>query len=61
MENGRRQASIIPLSSIISSIHLLPQFGQNGPQGVNSFTVLEKCCSFYVNPFSSMDNYLVFA
>lgn len=61
MKNGHRQASVIPLSSLISSVHLLPQFGQNGPQGMNSFTVLEECHSFYVNPFSDMDNYMAFS
>jgi len=61
MEDGQRQASVIPLSSIISSVHLLPQFGQNSPHNMNSFTVLEKCHSFYVNPFSDMYNYMVFS
>jgi hypothetical protein len=58
---GERQASVIPVSSIVSSIHLFPRFGQNGPQGMNSFTVLEKCHSFYVNPFRDMDNYMLFS
>ena len=61
MKDGHRQASIIPLSSFVSSVHLLPRFGQNVPQGTNSFTVLENCHSFYVNPFSDMDNYMAFS
>jgi len=59
MKDGSQQASIIPLSSVISSIHLLPWFGQNHPQDMNSFIVLEKCQSFYVNPFSDMYNYMI--
>jgi len=61
MKDGLWQASIIPLSSVISSVHLLPRFGQNHPQDMNSFTVLEKCQSFYVNPFSDMYNYMIFS
>jgi len=38
-----------------------PRFGQNGPQGMNSFMVLDKCHSFYVNPFRDMNNYMLFS
>ena len=58
-QNGRRRVSIIPIASIIRSIHLLPIFGSHAPQEWNTFTVLEMCNSFYINPFSDQDNYLL--
>ncbi|KAN0131568.1 hypothetical protein V8E53_010676 [Lactarius tabidus] len=58
-QNGRRRASIIPVTSIIRSVHLLPVFGPHVPQGWNAFTVLELCNSFYINPFSDRQNYLI--
>ncbi len=58
---GRRRATIIPVKSIVGSVHLLPRFGPAVPQNWNSFSVLELCNTFYVNPFSDRDNYLRFA
>ena len=58
--NGRRQASIIPVETIFSSVHLYPRFGQQTPEW-NTFSVMELCHSFYVNPFSDRDMYLVFS
>ena len=60
IQDGCRCASIIPVDWIRRSIHLLPQFGPVVPQGCNSFTVLDKCNTFYINPFSDVDNYLSF-
>ena len=57
--NGQQRASIIPIDSILCSVHLLPVFGPQKPQAWNTFNVLELCNSFYVNPFSDRDNYLV--
>jgi hypothetical protein len=58
----RRQASIIPVDSIVSSVHLFPKV-PNSPQGEdwNSFTVLEHCRTFYINPFSDRDAFLQFS
>lgn len=58
---GRRRASIIPVTSIIRSVHLFPTFGPHVPQEWNTFTVLELCNSFYINPFSDRENYLIFS
>ncbi|KAH9021271.1 hypothetical protein EDB84DRAFT_1275071 [Lactarius hengduanensis] len=59
--NGRRLASVIPVDDIYSSVHLLPHFGQlEDSPGCNTFSVLELCHSFYINPFSSRDIYLLF-
>ena len=57
---GRRCASVIGVNTILSSVHLFPQFGATTPREWNSFTVLEQCTSFYVNPFGDIDSYLQF-
>ena len=49
--NGQRLASIIPLTDVCLSVQLFPVFGQIAPQNWQSSTVLEECCTFYVNPF----------
>ncbi|KAH9161635.1 hypothetical protein EDB89DRAFT_2116804 [Lactarius sanguifluus] len=56
---GRRRAAVIPVGSIIGSVHLIPRFGEATPDW-NSFSVLEQCSTFYVNSFSDQDNYLRF-
>lgn len=60
IRNGQRVASIIRVDTILSSVHLFPQFGATVPQGWNTFTVLDHCSSFYVNPFADIDSYLLF-
>ena len=57
---GCQCASIIPVDSILGSVHLIPQFRCVIPPEWNSFTVLEQCASFYVNPFNDIDTYLSF-
>lgn len=59
-DGDHRRSSIIPVDSIISSVHLLPRFRPAIPKEWNSFTVLDLCDSFYVNPFNCRDNYLRF-
>ncbi|KAH9049564.1 hypothetical protein EDB84DRAFT_1585594 [Lactarius hengduanensis] len=61
MHGGRRHAAVIPVQSIIGSVHLLPQFGPITPPDWNCFTVLDRCSSFYVNPFSDRHNFLIFS
>lgn len=58
---GRRRAAVIPVDSIIGSVHLIPRFGPAMPQDWNSFSVLEQCSTFYVNSFSDRNNYLRFS
>ncbi|KAI9457974.1 hypothetical protein BJY52DRAFT_1204447 [Lactarius psammicola] len=60
VHNGRRRASIIPVDSILSSIHLYPRFGHHTPREWNTYSVLELCHTFYINPFSDRDTYLLF-
>jgi len=49
---------IIPIESILHSVHLIPQFGPVMPQEWGSFTVLEQCHTFYINPFTDVRSYL---
>ena len=51
------RAGIIPVDWIISSIHLLPRFGPVVPHNWNSFTVLQKCQTYYLNPFANVQSY----
>ncbi|KAH8976730.1 hypothetical protein EDB92DRAFT_1810600 [Lactarius akahatsu] len=57
-QNGRHLASVIPVDSLFSSVHLLPRFGPETSEW-NTFSVLELCRSFYVNPFSNRDVFLL--
>ena len=61
IRNKQRCAEIVPVDSFVSSIHLLPRFGPLTHREWSSFTVLEQCQSFYVNPFTDLRNYLTFA
>jgi hypothetical protein len=61
VEDGERCASIIPVELISGSVHLFPRFGPTTPQMWDTFTVLELCSSFYINPFSSRYSYMIFA
>ena len=57
LEGGERMASIVPLSAIRRSVHLFPKFGSVVPEGWSSDNVLEKCTSFYLNPFTDRHMY----
>jgi hypothetical protein len=58
--DGSRCAEVIPVDSILCSVHLIPRFGPVTPRDWSSFTVLEQCHTFYVNPFTDRDSYLRF-
>ena len=60
LHNGRRQASIIPVNSIASSIHLFPWFHHNTSPQWNTYSAIELCHSFHINPFSDRNMYLLF-
>ena len=60
VQGGRRNASIIPVDTILGSVHLLPRFGPIVPRDWTTYTVLEKCQTFYVNPFTNAQSYITF-
>jgi hypothetical protein len=61
MQGGHRHATIIPVDTILCSVHLIPRFGPVIPPEWSSFTVLEQCSTFFINPFTDLYNYLTFA
>ncbi|KAJ7896209.1 hypothetical protein B0H13DRAFT_2523416, partial [Mycena leptocephala] len=52
IKNGDRLASIIPVSNIRCSIHLLPKFGPVAPPDWKSHNVLDKCPAFFSDPWT---------
>ena len=59
LEDGGRIASIVPISTIRRSVHLFPKFGSSVPEGWSSDNVLEKCGTFYLNPFTDRHMYFI--
>jgi hypothetical protein len=57
--NGKRLASIVPVSLIQRSVHLFPKWGRNaaGIATWSSETVLEQCDVFYLNSFKDRHTY----
>lgn len=60
LRNGERQVSIVPVSQIVRSVHLLPRFGPVVPRDWTSSTVLDRAPAFFVNPFLDRHTYVTF-
>jgi hypothetical protein len=56
----RQHASIIPVMQIEGSIHLIPKFGQRIDPSWSAEDVLERCRTFYVNPYLCHLDFLLF-
>jgi hypothetical protein len=57
---GEWRAGIIPVDWIHCSVHLLPCFGPVVPPNWSSFTVLDQCHTFYLNPFTDIHSFIAF-
>lgn len=55
--NGQQRATIIPVSLLRQSVHLVPVFGPVAPPEWKSSNVLELCPEFLVNSFSDRFQY----
>ncbi|KZT27433.1 hypothetical protein NEOLEDRAFT_1061015, partial [Neolentinus lepideus HHB14362 ss-1] len=60
IRNGERQASVVPVTQIERSVHLLPKFGPVVPREWSSSTVLDTAPAFYVNPFLDRHTFVTF-
>ena len=49
--NHRRRSSIIPITQIVQSCHLLPIWGKKVDSTWTSRNILDKCTRFFVNPY----------
>ncbi|KAG2031147.1 hypothetical protein BDR03DRAFT_994793 [Suillus americanus] len=57
---GAKVASIVPLSKIVRSAHLLPNFGAVVPREWSSDTVLDDCDTFWLNSYLDRFTYCIF-
>ena len=56
--NGARLASVVEVRNIRRSCHLLPEIGPVVPREWTSSTVLDRCDTFWLNPFSDLHMYM---
>ena len=56
-QNGTRIASVIPVSALQRSVHLIPKWGGPVPSHWTSENVLSECKTFYVNLFKDSHTY----
>jgi hypothetical protein len=61
LQGTSRLASIIPVSRIEQSLHLIPLPGSPIPREWSSSSVLDHCQTFLVNPFTDRRTYLLFS
>ena len=54
------EASIIPITDIVRSAHLIPRFGAKADTTWSSSTSLHQCNTFFLNQFSDRNAYLSF-
>ena len=53
--DGTRICSVIPLSDVQRSVHLIPRFGPVAPVNWMSSNVLDECTTFFLNDFTDRD------
>jgi hypothetical protein len=59
LQGTSRLASIVPVSHIDQSLHLVPLAGSSLPREWHSSTILDHCQTFLVNSFSDRRTYLL--
>jgi hypothetical protein len=50
--DGMRICSVIPLTDVQRSVHLIPRFGPVAPVNWMSDNVLDQCTTFFLNDFT---------
>ncbi|KAJ7737447.1 hypothetical protein DFH07DRAFT_753069 [Mycena maculata] len=58
--NHRQNSSIIPLTQVLRSCHLIPAFGKSVDPTWTSDRVLDQCKSFYLNPYLRHHDFYLF-
>ncbi|KAH9916094.1 uncharacterized protein BXZ73DRAFT_92534 [Epithele typhae] len=58
--NHHRYTSIIPITSVVRTCHLLPVFGKKIASSWTSDNVTDKCAKFYVNPYLSHHDFVLY-
>jgi hypothetical protein len=56
----RQNSSIIPVTDILRSCHLIPVFGRSVNPTWTSATVLDRCTYFYLNPYLRHHDFFLF-
>ncbi|KAI1782523.1 hypothetical protein LXA43DRAFT_1143098, partial [Ganoderma leucocontextum] len=56
-QNGARIASVIPVSALQCSVHLIPKWGGPVPSHWTSENILDQCNTFYMNSFKDSHTY----
>ena len=59
LQGNSRLASIVPVSRVGQSLHLIPLPGGSIPRNWSSDTVLDLCQAFLVNSFTDRRTYIL--
>lgn len=57
---GGNLASVVDLKRVVRSVALTPNFGKVADRSWTSSTVMDKCKSFFVNPFPDQHDHTLY-